>query len=132
VTLRRTGIRSRRKPTGFDRPTQARIFDRDGDRCCLCGFVFARRDLAAHHRRNRGSGGSTSPETNDIRNGLTLCWGCNGLIESNADRAREARERGIKLNRWQPLDTPVYYSSGYPYLLLENGQRRQLRWDEVA
>jgi hypothetical protein len=96
----------------------------------MCGLVSDPRDLTGHHRKNRGSGGSTDPEINGVRNCLALCWPCNGLIESSADRAREARWRGIKIGQWEPLDTPVYYPSGHPYRLDDHGQRRL--WDEAA
>lgn len=115
----------RKRQTGFPRAVIAQAIDRDRH-CVMCGLVSDPRDLTGHHRINRGSGGSTDPEINGIRNCLALCWPCNGVIESSADRAREARVRGIKLAGWQSLDTPVYYPSGYPYWLDEHGQRRQV------
>jgi hypothetical protein len=130
---KRTPFRpARRKPTGFTPATKAAIHDRDGDRCCLCGFIFPRSELTAHHRRNRQAGGSTVPEANSVRNGLTLCWGDNGLIESNADRAQEARDWGIKLESWQELDRPVLYPDGQWYVLDIFGQRRPVPDEDAA
>jgi hypothetical protein len=118
----RTAFRPKRRPTGFPRAVVAAAIDRD-QWCVLCGLVCDPRQLTGHHRRNRGAGGSSDPETNSVRNCLALCWPCNGLAESSAVRAREARERGVKLLHGWSLDTPVLYPDGAWYVLDERGQR---------
>jgi len=117
----------RRRRTGFDRRTIAVILDRDGHACASCGSVG---NVVAHHRRNRGMGGSTDAETNSVRNGLALCWACNGLAEHHAHYAQEARERGIKLRHGDPLTTPVRYADGVLWLLRMDGTRQRV--DEEA
>ena len=123
--LRRTGIKRSRKPTGFPRAVVAQAIDRD-QRCVLCGLVSDPRSLTGHHRRNRGSGGSSDPETNSIRNCLAICWPCNGLMESSWVVAAEARDRQIKLSSWQSLDQCVQYLDGHWYWLDEHGQRHRV------
>lgn len=124
--LRRVGLLAatkRGRGTGFDRRTVAVILDRDGHACASCGSVG---NVVAHHRRNRGMGGSTDTETNSVRNGLALCWACNGLAEHHAHYAQEARERGVKLRHGDPLTTPVRYADGALYLLRTDGTRQRV------
>jgi len=119
---RRVGrLTTRRKPSGFDQQTKARVLDRDGWACALCG---ATRLLVVHHRRNRGAGGSSDPDTSSVRNGLTLCAGCNMDLEHDPTAAALARQAGVKLRHGQPLTTPVRYPDGRLWLLREDGTRR--------
>ena len=80
-------------------PTPAtvnRVRTRDGDRCAKCGRVVAHlvRGIAwsIHHRRPRGSGGTTLAWVNLPANLLILCGsgttGCHGWVESHRDEAR--------------------------------------------
>lgn len=113
------------RPTGFDRRTRALILDRDGHACVCCGLTAAQTRIVAHHRRNRGHGGSRDPIVNGPANGIACCWTCNDLMESNAPRAAEARARGWKLIAGQdPLAVPVVDWVGRRWLLDEHGTRR--------
>lgn len=66
--------------------------DRDGGHCYRCGTTEG---LVPQHRVNRGMGGR--PGLNVPSNIITFCGQCNGLIESNAEAARNARQHGWKM-----------------------------------
>ena len=124
MTLRRSRLNRRTRATGFSRAVVAQAIDRD-QKCVLCGLISNPRALTGHHRRNRGQGGSSDPETNSIRNCLAVCWPCNGLQESSAFVAAEARDRGIKLASWQDVREPIQYPNGEWYVLDIFGQRHR-------
>lgn len=87
--------------------------------CWHCGTEGA--TLVPHHRKNRGHGGSKDRE-NDITNLILICSAWNTIIESDAERAHEARAKGHKLRSWQTTDTPVYhFGRGRWYRLEEDG-----------
>jgi hypothetical protein len=68
------------------------------------------------HRQNRGMGGSKSRDVPS--NIVVLCSRINGLIESDAWWASEARIQGWKLNSWDdPLEVPIRDSAGVLWLL---------------
>lgn len=93
--------------TGFTPEQKRIILERDGFLCCLCG----RRAEVANHRAGRGAGGSKLANT--LANGCALCHRCNGAIESDAELAQLARDRGVKLSRWDdPTECP-YWSPLY-------------------
>jgi hypothetical protein len=124
VTLRRTGIRSRRKPTGFDRPTQARIFDRDGHACVVAHHCDGTVGTAqtVNHIENRGMGGSSDPAVNTITNGFAVCHADNGWLEDFPVRAY-----GGGWKRRRGLDpAPVLYPDGLRYWLRPDGTRRRV------
>lgn len=99
--------------SGFT-PDQKRIIIwRDGELCCMCGH----RAEEANHRINRGMGGR--PSLNVLSNGCALCHECNGRIESDAEYAAIARQRGVKLDdgadpRAVPYLSPFYRLPVYP------------------
>ena len=100
-----------------------KYLERDAYRCWHCG---ANDDtLVPQHRIGRGMGGgrSNSAKPSNI---LVFCSVANGLIESSAVLAAQAREYGWKLNSWQvPSDTPVYdVYTGRWYLLDDQNARR--------
>ena len=70
---------------------------RDG-RACAWHWVGAcdPETLSPHHRANRGHGGR--PSLNRLSNLVWLCSEMNGLVESSADAAQAARDRGIKIS----------------------------------
>jgi hypothetical protein len=81
----------------------ARYLDRDSH-CLHCGTLEG---LVPQHRAGRGMGGSKA--ANKPSNIIALCALYNGLIESDAERASEARLYGWKLSRWaDSLIEPVY------------------------
>ncbi len=99
------------------------IFARDGGVCWHCGTDEG---TTIHHRTNRGSGGDRTKDKTADRpsNLLTLCTYYNGIIESDLTYAREARERGIKLRRYQLATiTPVTLYDGSRWILGDLGQR---------
>lgn len=55
---------------------------------------------------NRGSGGR--PSLDRIDNLLLVCASYNGLMESDAEVAHDAREFGHKLASWQDFSNPVF------------------------
>jgi hypothetical protein len=122
--VKRSPLRRNTTPTGFSRAVVARAIDRD-QRCVFCGRVNDPQRLTGHHRLNRGMGGAADAEVSSVRHCLALCWECNGAIEASAVRAAEARDRGIKLRRGDPLETPVLYPDGVWYVLDAFGQKQR-------
>lgn len=82
----------------FDAKTSAVIIVRDLGCCVRCGAHVAHleRGLAwsVHHRRPRGTGGTSLVWVDAAANGVVLCGsgvdGCHGWVESNRDVARSA------------------------------------------
>lgn len=98
--------------TGFTPHQVQAILWRDGDKCGMCG----RRARTANHRANRGAGGFRAG--NVLSNGCALCHDCNGLIESDGPLAEIARERGVKISKWDDPRTIPYLSPLYGCLVL--------------
>lgn len=94
------------------------------DRVCVWHGESCDPDLLVpQHRSGRGMGGSKSK--NRLSNGVALCSLMNGLIESDAGLAAEARERGIKISlHADPVLIPVRYPDGDPWWLDDEGGRR--------
>jgi hypothetical protein len=96
--------------------------------CMHCGSDV---DLVPHHRKNRGAGGSKSRE-NDVTNVMLICALYNGLMESDADVAQQARDWGHKLRSWQDTFNPVFdFPSGRWYRLTPDGGRTETTRDAV-
>lgn len=90
--------------------------------CYHCGSSGD--DLVPQHRANRGMGGSKLRERPS--NVVAFCSLTNGLIESDAQMAQDARWFGWKLETWEdPLETPIYdRSTGHWYLLDDSYGRK--------
>lgn len=90
---------------------------RDGHHCAWCGQD--NETLVPHHRANRGMGGNKTADT--IANLVWLCADTNGLLESDANYAAMAHNRGIKLKSWQnPATTPInHYVHGWVLLTVD-------------
>lgn len=71
--------------TGFPPAVRQIIRERSGGWCELCGLEHA---TDAHHRRPRGSGGSSRDDTNTASNALALCRGCHSLVENHRNVAK--------------------------------------------
>lgn len=104
------------------------LLRRDHYRCWHCGKSGD--DLVPQHRIGRGMGGSK------LRNGksnlLVFCSLANGLIESDANLAQEARAYGWKLPSWvDPLYEPAYDVFSGSWYLLDNDGNRTLFYKEV-
>lgn len=73
---------------------RAAVRARHHDRCARCGrLVLDYDDYSLQHRRARGAGGSSRPETNRPGNLVFLCGsattGCHGWVESHRTSAQE-------------------------------------------
>ena len=63
-----------------------------------------------------------------LSNIVWLCSWINGAIESDAELAREARLRGIKLSKFaNPEIVPVTYWDGVRWYLNDDGTRWEVR-----
>jgi hypothetical protein len=71
--------------------------------CAHCGSSDT---LVPHHRRNRAMGGSKLLDRFD--NLMLVCAEYNGMMESDADTARQARDYGHKLGSWDDFSSPVF------------------------
>lgn len=115
MTLKRSNIRSRSRPTG-PIPAVVEIVEfRDDDRCAWCGLgIRGTRgvDYSVHHRRPRRAGGDKRPETNRAAN-LVLLHGsattsCHRAVES---ARAAARDKGLLLWATQlPAATPIHHA----------------------
>ena len=89
--VNRTGRRHRPRYTGPVRSVRDLVRERDEGRCSVCGEDG--RPLSIHHRRNRGSGGSSDPAINSPANLLLVCDGpesCHFWIGDNPYLAADA------------------------------------------
>jgi hypothetical protein len=123
--LRRTPMRRRWRDTGPDEATREQVGARDIWCCVVCGRHLGASGSTLHHRRNRGSGGSSDPAINRPSNLLTVCGsgttGCHGWI---TNRPGEARDAGyvVSLNSTDnPRDVPVRHALYGLVYLDDNG-----------
>lgn len=129
--------RSGRRDTGPDRTTRELVLERDEYRCAVCGRALLEQQASIHHRRNRGSGGSSTPAINSPANLLAVCGtgttGCHGWIGASP---AEAADHGyvVSLNSLEaPADVPVVHAvHGVVYLLEDGTLRLPPSWDGAA
>lgn len=101
--------------TGFTPEQKAIVLERDGHKCPMCGH----RALEVNHRANRGAGGHKG--SNRLSNACAICHDCNGLIESDPAQAELARERGVKLSRYDdPTVIPYLHPIFDMFVLLSD------------
>jgi hypothetical protein len=86
--------RTGRRDTGPDRTVRELVWERDEGRCVVCGEGVYGKPHSIHHRRNRGSGGSSDPRRNAPSNLVLVCGtgttGCHGWIGASPEEARDA------------------------------------------
>ena len=75
------------RSTGFTERVRALIWTRDQGCCARCGQAVRDGEYELHHRRPRGVGGSSLAWVNEAGNGLILCRGCHGYVESYRETA---------------------------------------------
>jgi hypothetical protein len=86
--------------------------------CWHCGST----ELVPHHRKNRQAGGSKLLDRAD--NIILVCAQYNGLMESDADVAEQARLFGHKLRSWEEFRTAVFdRPTATWYILGEEGEK---------
>jgi hypothetical protein len=78
--------------TGPDRSVREQVWERDQGRCAVCGQGGL--PMSIHHRRNRGSGGSSDPAINLPSNLLLVCDGPGSCHSWIGDHPRLAGDAG--------------------------------------
>lgn len=89
VAMARRTVEKQRKQardTGPTAATKALLWERAGGACERCSLPLSDgQPFSRHHRRPRGSGGSSVPCINEVTNLLLLCGtattGCHGWVE---------------------------------------------------
>lgn len=91
---------------------------------CVCGCTGREDTFVPQHRAGRGMGGSRMLDRPS--NIIVMCSELNGLIESDASTAQQARANGWKLNRWQdPTLVPVFDATDRSWFLLDDNYHRK-------
>lgn len=70
-----------------------------------------------HHRANRGMGGSKIAD--NLQNVILVCQEYNGLMESDANVANQARDLGHKLSKFLSTSEPVFDNFSKRWYLLD-------------
>jgi len=97
-----------------------RIWQRDNGQCWHCGTDDD--TVVPHHRANRGHGGSKIADRPS--NVILMCAIHNGLMESDVNVFREARENGWKISRHSiPTEIPLVTWDGRWYVLGEQFEK---------
>lgn len=126
--------------TDPNRSTVDKVKTRDWGACARCGRYVLNgqrgRDWSVHHRRPRGSGGTSLGWVNLPGNLILLCGsgvdGCHGHIESNRD---EARAQGFLVNlngKDVPSMVPVVHAVHGVVLLDDAGGIELVKGDGYA
>lgn len=102
-------------------PVRAVVDARDEHACVFCGNPASDR----HHRRFKGMGGSSLPDTDSPQNIVALCGlgntsGCHGRAHSEPEWARA---NGYRVpNGTDPLTVPItHHAWGVCWLLADGG-----------
>jgi 5-methylcytosine-specific restriction endonuclease McrA len=121
------------KRTGSPHPTVAvkrAVISRDGGFCLLALPGCLGEAQTAHHRANRGSGGSRV--LNHPANLVAVCTPCNGAAEdAHAIVRLDLIERGLRVEKaatneatlTRALNTVVEYLDGERYYLVDENTR---------
>lgn len=101
------------------------LWERSGGRCEVSGQPLRLADFDAHHRRNKGMGGTSRPDVHDVDNLLALSPVIhNGGPQSVHGRRRWSEARGylIPKHRSDPGMQPVWLFGQRWVLLGKDGQ----------
>ena len=109
--------------TGFTTKQVQALRERDGNVCLWLGYDTGR--LVPNHRASRGMGGSR--RLNTLENAVLIDSLVNGRLESDAELARMASARGIKIPRWaDPAAVPIFDQHLWQWFVLEGDTRRRV------
>lgn len=89
------------KRTGPTQAVRDTVFARDLS-CIVCRETY---QLQVHHRRPRGAGGTSRPESNQAANLVLLCLEHHAWVESNRDVARNSGY--LVPQHADPTDVPI-------------------------
>lgn len=115
------------------RKTRDQVLERDSHTCAVRGPHCLGEAQVAHHRANRGAGGSKSLD--GMSNLIASCSPCNGWIEdSSGDVRAELERRGVRVRSdsthaktaLRALVIPVLYPDGERYYLDDYGGRERV------
>lgn len=109
------------------------FYEREGERCFVCRRPLRWEDRgmgwSAHHRKPRGSGGTSDVRIASITNCLIVCGsgttGCHGRIERNREVALRIGlliPRNATTNEFAPAAVRVRRLDGSWWLLTESGR----------
>jgi len=91
-----------------------KLWERDKGQCWHCGTDDD--TVVPHHRANRGHGGSKVADR--ASNVILMCAIHNGLMESDVNVFREAKEFGWKISRHSvPYQEPIMRFDGRWFIL---------------
>jgi 5-methylcytosine-specific restriction protein A len=100
---------------------------RDHNRCRRCGTDAT--GMPLHHRKPRGSGGTTDPAINSPANLILACLHCHNWIETHRTYGYE---NGWLVHReHNPADIPVIDNLGHIFWITDDG-RIQFRSGNAA
>ncbi|MGC0365048.1 5-methylcytosine-specific restriction protein A [Rhodococcus sp. 27YEA15] len=114
--------RKRTRDTGFPPAVKVLIHARSGGRCEVQQQCRGAVAVHIHHRRPRGSGGSTLAWVSGAANGVDVCLACHAFIES-ARAYSEGHGWLVSMNRRRRSDeVPVLLvHDSEPVLLADDG-----------
>lgn len=101
----------------FTKVVKLAAFNRDCEGCARCRQGLSFEAAQFHHRRPRGSGGTSNPVIGTASNCLTLCAACHAWVESHRELAlidgflvsqfRDPREVAVRHALWGAVHLTV-------------------------
>lgn len=122
-------LTSQAKHTDPPQSADELVHEREQYRCAKCGVnIFSVPDRSVHHRRNRGSGGSSDPAINLPSNLLLVCGSgttlCHGWIGRHPEMARLRGFTVSTNSKNDPAEMKVEHAiHGWVYLTNDGGWR---------
>lgn len=114
-----------RRRTGPAQAVRDAVFAPDLS-CVVCGETY---QLQVHHRRPRGAGGTSRPDTNRPANLVLLCLQHHAWVESQRDTARHSGY--LVPQHANPADVPIVCHGRWVWLT-DDGRALPLGADELA